>query len=258
MLKAIKSLLRFIRSGFMDDCYHVYLDNTNAPETVPGIFKWVGPQNWYVVKARDTEHAKAIVLNLFRHHGDAVMARLSRCLSATKSKVIYDHLKNAGVNLWSYIPHGNYRQPGQQPRYPSVEEIARTDANGHSVSRNYVPPKPVVPEGQDDSNIQVSKSELGAEDAAIVNSNPQMPANMNPQQMMQMMQQMMSMMGMQPQGLPTDEDVNSVQGSVPISQDPKLQEELRNKMDKIITKPRGEDVSPDEALGGDIDISQEF
>lgn len=246
----------------MDDCYHVYLDNTNAPQTVPGIFKWVGPQNWYVVKARDTEHAKAIVLSLFQQHGDNVMAVLSRCLSATKSKVIYDHLGNAGVNLWSYIPHGNYRQPGQQARYPSADEIAKTDANGHSVSRNYVPPKPVVPEGQDDTNSQVDKSSMGSEDAAIVRNQgqPQMPANMDPQQMMQMMTQMMAAMGMQPpaQALPTEDDVNNVQGSVPIGQDPELQERLRQKMDGIITKPRGEDASPEEALGGDIDISQEF
>ena len=250
----------------MDDFYHVYLDNTNAPNTVPNIFKWVGPQNWYIVKAKDVNHAKSIVLALFQHHGDAVMKILSGCLSATKVSAIYNHLKTPNINLWSYISHGNYRQPGQQTRYPSPDQIAKTDREGHSVSRDYVPPKPVVPAGQDDTNVTLGIGEVGAEDVKIVNKKPQqgsseLPANMDPQQMMAMMQQMMATMAAmqgQPQQntLPQDE-VNNIQDSRPITQDPELQQELARKMQNIITKPRGEDISEeDDILGADLDISK--
>lgn len=250
----------------MDDTYHVYLDNTNSPETVPHIFKWVGPQNWYVVKAKDTEHAKSIVLNLFRHHGDRVMYVISKCLSATKTKAIYDHLKNPNVGLWSYIPHGNYRQPGQQANYPSVDEIAKTDREGHSVSRTYVPPKPLVPEGQNDANVELSNADLRAEDVAIVRGNknqqmPQMSPNMTPDQMMAMMQQMMTMMqngGQMPQQQNGDVTENDIPNSRSINQtDAQTQMELQEKMSKIMSPPRGSDPDDtDEIIGGDIDLSK--
>ena len=242
----------------MSDLFMIYLDNTNEPQTIPRLFKYKGIQNFYIVKGKDLHHARSVVLNLFKHLPPAVMVDISKCLSGVNLNSVTSHLKNPNIGLWSFIPHGNYKQPGQQVRYPNPDELLKPSADGTSAARNYVPPKPIVPVGQDDTMSNVPLNDLSDDDRKILESKqvPQIPNNsqFTPEQMAVMMQMMQMMMGKTaPQNpIKTERDVPN---SIPIShlEDDDLQRRIQANM-----KPRkvDDDGAHYEPIGGDIDLSK--
>jgi hypothetical protein len=114
-----KRLFNFFRGAIFMNHYLVVIDTTNRPFDARA-FK-PGIQNFYICLAPDEKTAKNIVLNTFRSN-PAVIQQLINSVVATPINTIIDLLR-PNQALWSYVPIGGMRAPGQQKRIPSPDEV---------------------------------------------------------------------------------------------------------------------------------------
>lgn len=97
--------------------YLVMIDTSIAP--AKGFTK--GIQNVYICLAPDEKTAKVMVLNTFRNNPQIIHS-LVYAISATPLETI-TKLLNPNQALWSYVPMGGMRAPGQQKRIPTPESL---------------------------------------------------------------------------------------------------------------------------------------
>ena len=122
------------------ETYLVVIDSTHMP-SAKSLSKNI--QNFYFIKANDSNMAKQMVINTFRQRPQ-IAADVTRCISATPIKAITD-LLNERQNVWSYVPIGNVRAPGQQGTGAALQQIERLNEQGRTQEvshRDYQPPKP--------------------------------------------------------------------------------------------------------------------
>ena len=116
--------------------YVVTIDTTGRPNAKgfrPGI------QNFYICIAPGEMEAKNLVLSTFRSNPN-FLNQLLPCTSATPLESI-TKLLSPNQALWSYIPIGGVRAPGQQKLIPNPESIVQHNpiVNMESSKENFAP-----------------------------------------------------------------------------------------------------------------------
>lgn len=116
--------------------YVVTIDTTSRPNAKgfrPGI------QNFYICLAPGEMEAKNLVLSTFRSNPN-FLNQLLPCTSATPLESI-TKLLSPNQALWSYIPIGGIRAPGQQKLIPSPESLVHQNPtiNMESSRENFTP-----------------------------------------------------------------------------------------------------------------------
>jgi hypothetical protein len=131
-----KSFLKLFKRTFFMKYYVVTIDTTGRPNAKgfrPGI------QNFYICIAPGEMEAKNLVLSTFRSNPN-FLNQLLPCTSATPLESI-TKLLSPNQALWSYIPIGGVRAPGQQKLIPNPESIVQHNpiVNMESSKENFAP-----------------------------------------------------------------------------------------------------------------------
>ncbi len=120
--------------------YLVTIDTTNRPSAKgfrPGI------QNFYICIAPGEPEAKNLVLSTFRSNPN-LLNQLIACTNVTELDSI-TRLLTPQQALWSYIPIGGIRAPGQQKLIPNPDSLVNQNPQIHQKG-DYSPSiKPISP-----------------------------------------------------------------------------------------------------------------
>ncbi len=153
----------------------VVIDTTNRPFDARG-FK-PGIQNFYICLAPDANSAKNMVLNTFRQN-PAVIPQLINSTYVTPLQAI-SQLLTPAQSLWSYVPMGGMRAPGQQKKIPSPDSLLRPEVfdvnNPNPIARTneefrpstVEPKKPEVYEVQAQRDIKANTKPMDPMDALL-------------------------------------------------------------------------------------------
>lgn len=154
----------------------VVIDTTNRPFDARGFQP--GIQNFYICLAPDANTAKNIVLNTFRNK-PAIIAQLINSTYVTPLPSI-TQLLTPSQALWSYIPLGGMRAPGQQKRIPSPDSLLKPEVfdikNPNSIAKNdgssfqpsvMTPEKPQVFDVQAQMDIKANSKPIDPLDALL-------------------------------------------------------------------------------------------
>lgn len=137
--------------------YIVTIDTTDRPSAKgfrPGI------QNFYICIAPGEMEAKNLVLSTFRGRPD-FLNQLLPCTSATPLESI-TKLLSPNQALWSYIPIGGVRAPGQQKLIPNPDSVVQHNPiiNMQSTKENFTPSsKQVAPPKTYDAQATLDMNE---------------------------------------------------------------------------------------------------
>lgn len=122
--------------------YLVTIDTTNRPNAKgfrPGI------QNFYFCIAPGEVEAKNLILSTFRAN-PGLLNQLIPCTNACELDLI-TRLLTPNQTLWSYIPIGNVRAPGQQKLIPSPDSLVNQNPTIHAQG-SYTPSAKPIPKPQ--------------------------------------------------------------------------------------------------------------
>lgn len=135
-----KTIVKFFRKALRMKYYLVTIDTTNRPSAKgfrPGI------QNFYICIAPGEPEAKNLVLSTFRSNPN-LLNQLIACTNAAELDSI-TRLLSPQQALWSYIPIGGIRAPGQQKLIPNPDSLVNQNPQIHQKGDYSPSVKPIAP-----------------------------------------------------------------------------------------------------------------